>query len=94
MSSTAAWAAYAKRAGAADPAIHPYVQVRGGRLSLPAGQLDPSGSTNEDVWAYSWPACPVNTLDPENKSGTPCVQWLFLDAFTGAGVDETWQQTP
>lgn len=79
------WSALTKDTGLPSDAT-----VTSGTLTLPYHAKD------RPVYAYSWHQCRT-IIGAAVKPGsiprtTPilCTHWLFLDAATGDGVDETW----
>jgi hypothetical protein len=100
LTASQAYGRYAN--GAAVPAS---VQPEYGKLNwsspAQAGQPKATIVDNESVWAYtanvscapdgSIPIGPSDTPAPVSTSGAPnnCTDWLFLDANTGAQVDES-----
>lgn len=69
-----------------------------GYLTLPLGAGSPDGYTarHQLVYAYTWSQCqpatgPFRTDSAtEPSSRSQCTAWMFVDATTGAMVDETW----
>lgn len=91
----AAWQAYAQLNGSSVRVPPSDVAVELGYLTLPVGAGDPKAYTANDelVWSFHWQSCPPSTgLSPSPPPQTQCVEWLFLDASTGAEIDDTWQQ--
>lgn len=94
LSSDAAFQVYARLNDSNAGSPPKGVNVQLGRLTLPVGSGEPDAYIANDqvVWAFSWPSCPPTTLPKATATSGPCVEWLFLDANSGAEVDQTWQQ--
>jgi hypothetical protein len=64
-----------------------------GRLTLPIGSGQGYTARDQLVWAFSAHQCPASRgMNPSAAPDGPCVEWMFLDASTGASVDNTYQQ--
>jgi hypothetical protein len=81
-----AWLHYAKLNGSLVSSMPSMIDAQLGLLSLPPT------AENELAYGYSWDSCPVSTVDGSALVGTPCIEWLFLDADSGRQIDDTWQQ--
>ena len=90
------FAVFAAHNGSSLTATPAGVTAQLGRLTLPIGPCGPVGAVayhanGQLVWAFSWPSTPPVTF-PGEAQPAPSTEWLFLDAATGAEVDQTWQQ--
>ena len=90
MTASQAWAAFARLNDSGSRAIPARVSPQLGLLTLPTAR-------NELAWGYHWHACSSIVPSPPPGATAPaspvyCTEWLFLDAKTGAQMDQTWQQ--
>lgn len=94
LTADAAFSRYASINGSGVTAPASGVTVELGYLTLPVGAGTPGEyvANHELVWSFHWPACPPSTLPGGTAPTSTCVEWLFLDAATGAQIDQTWQQ--
>lgn len=99
MTAQQAWTAYTKvDTSYSSSDIPSNVTVSLGLLTLPLGPSGPNGTEAykaKDVLTYgfSWHNCPVSrNPNASIPASNPCVEWNFLNADTGAQIDNTWQQ--
>lgn len=64
-----------------------------GRLTMPIGPGQGYTARDQLVWAFRTHQCPASrALNPSAAPNGPCIEWMFLNADTGALIDDTYQQ--
>lgn len=93
MTANEAFAAQAKRIHSEQLTPPEGDTIRLGRLTMPIGPGEGYTARDRLVWAFSTHQCPASrALNPSTAPKGRCIEWMFLDADTGALIDDTFQR--
>jgi hypothetical protein len=90
LSTDGAWQKYVSRLGSSQQSPPPNFTVQYGLLSIPVTRFGPRSSwtySTKDQPSYGYSA-PTGCL---GGTASKCVEWIFLDIYTGHQIEETWQ---